>query len=64
MTDSHVGSIHRYSGRKKTHVARADKPLTFTVEFVENFRSNPPEEFALYVPSPGGSDPLRSAIAA
>lgn len=64
ILDAHEGSIKRYESRVKTHVARADQPLTFTAEFVEDFRSNPPEDFQLYDRDPPPISPISARKAA
>ena len=49
VIDANEGCISRYQmgGRYpvRTHAAQAETPLTFTEEFVEEFRLRPPADF-------------------
>ncbi|HYA07730.1 MAG TPA: hypothetical protein VEF90_17720 [Xanthobacteraceae bacterium] len=73
VVDPHAGSMTRYEigGQlRKTHACSAapeiERPVEFTVELVEGFRTHPPGEFYCgpLAPVPGGDTPGGTPAAA
>lgn len=56
LTDSFAGTITRYEiggeSWRKTHVGCFGKSVSFTKEFIERFRVDPPEDCRVEPPTP------------